>query len=157
MSSSPVIVQCTFNYHFPCVSVLCLPLQNVYCLITPFFYTLSIHHLFGLPLLIFPSISQNTTSFTSLLFSILQMCLNKFNFLSLILCKMFLLLPKVSILFLISSFLYFFVAILHLEFFGSISSQMTSVCSCLFFFTCIQYYADDIGYHFCLAWSIKLC
>jgi len=25
MGSSPVGVQCTFNYHFPCVSVSCLP------------------------------------------------------------------------------------------------------------------------------------
>jgi len=45
----------------------------------------------------------------------LQMCPNKFNFLSLILCMIFLLLP---IPFLISSFV-IFVAILHLEFFGN--------------------------------------
>src|SRR6218665_1039337 len=38
MGSSPVGVQCTFDYYFPCVSVLCLPFQNVYFLITPFLY-----------------------------------------------------------------------------------------------------------------------
>src|SRR6218665_1098619 len=64
-------------------------------------FTSSSSSLFSLPLFVFPSISPNTTSFTSLLSSILQMCPNKFNFLSLILCMMFLLLP---ILFLISSF-----------------------------------------------------
>src|SRR6218665_4074898 len=42
--------------------------------------------LYGRPLFVLPSISPNTTSFTSLLLSsILQMCPNKFNFLSLIL------------------------------------------------------------------------
>jgi len=64
----------------------------------------SSHSLFGLSLFVYPSISPNTTSFTSLLSSILQMCPNKLNFLSLILCTMFLLLP---ILFLISSFIIF--------------------------------------------------
>ena len=62
------------------------------------------------------------------------MCLN-INFLSLILCMMFLLLP----IFLISSFV-IFVSILHLEFFGSISSQMPSVCSCLFSSTSMFHY-----------------
>src|SRR6218665_2808264 len=38
MSSSSVGVQCTFNYHFPCVSVLCMPFQNVYFLVIPFLY-----------------------------------------------------------------------------------------------------------------------
>src|SRR6218665_3193869 len=110
-------------------------------------FTSSSHSLFGRSLFVFPFISPNITSFTSLLSSILQMCPNKFNLLSWILCKMFLLLP---ILFLISSFVIFF-AILHLEFFDSISSQMPSVCSCLFLqrprFTCIQYYADYADYH----------
>jgi len=36
----------------------------------------SSHSLFGLPLFVFSSISPNTTSFTSLLSSILQMCAN---------------------------------------------------------------------------------
>src|SRR6218665_1590792 len=68
-------------------------------------FTSSSHSLFfGCPLFVFPFISPNTTSFTSLLSSILQMCPNKFNFFSLILCKIFLLLP---ILFLISSFMIF--------------------------------------------------
>src|SRR6218665_310193 len=83
-----------------------------------------------------------------LLSSILQVCPNKFNFLSLILCMMFLLL---SILFIIFSFVISVVAILHSEFFGSISSQMPPVCSCLFLqrprFTCIKYYTDYAGYH----------
>src|SRR6218665_2252438 len=109
-------------------------------------FTSSSHSLFGRSLFVFPFISPNITSFTSLLFFILQMCPNKFNLLSWILCKMFLLLP---ILFLISSFVIFF-AILHLEFFDSISSQMPSVL--VFFlqhprFTCIQYYADYADYH----------
>src|SRR6218665_2108206 len=103
MGSSPVGVECTFNYIFPCVSVLCLPFQNVYFFITTFLYTIQ-PFCFWSSFFIFPSISPNTTSFTSLLSSILQMCPNKFNFLSLILCKMFLLLP---ILFLISSFVIF--------------------------------------------------
>src|SRR6218665_3174239 len=38
MGSSPVFVQFTFNYHFLCISVLCLPFQNVYFLVTPFLY-----------------------------------------------------------------------------------------------------------------------
>src|SRR6218665_259253 len=38
MGSSPVGVQCTLDYYFPHVSVLCLPFQNVYFLVTPFFY-----------------------------------------------------------------------------------------------------------------------
>src|SRR6218665_106798 len=73
-----------------------------------------------IPIFVFLLIVPNTTSFTSLLSSILQMCPNKFNFLSLILYKMFLLLP---ILFLISSFVIFF-AVLHLEFLDRISSHM---------------------------------
>src|SRR6218665_1362995 len=43
----------------------------------------SSHSLRGLPLVVFPSIFPNTTSFTSLLYSILQMWPNKFNFISL--------------------------------------------------------------------------
>ena len=46
-------------------------------------FTSSSHSLLGLPLLVFPSIFPNTTSF-SLLFSILPMCPNMFNVLSLI-------------------------------------------------------------------------
>src|SRR6218665_295287 len=38
MGSSPVGVQCTFKDHFPCVSVLCLPFQNVHFLVTPLLY-----------------------------------------------------------------------------------------------------------------------
>ena len=53
--------------------------------------------LLGLPLFVFSSISPNTTYFT-----ILQMCPNRFNFLSLILCMMIMFL-LLSILFLISS------------------------------------------------------
>src|SRR6218665_1360579 len=141
MGSSPVGVQCTFNYHFPCVSVLCLPFQNVYFLNQSIKYSFidkkdnppdtnasgfyrrvgggkgelvgsSLHHsftssshsLFGFPLFVFPSISPNTTSYISLLSSILHMCPNKLNFFSLILCMMFLFLP---IPFLISSFVIF--------------------------------------------------
>src|SRR6218665_12341 len=76
------------------------------------------------------------------------MCPNKFNFLSLILCRlmMFLLL---LILFLISSFV-IFVAILHLEFFGSISSQMPPVCSCLFSSTSM--FHMHIGPTYCRAY-----
>src|SRR6218665_3007281 len=103
MGSSPVGVQCTLDYYFPRVSVLCLPFQHEYFLVTPFLYIVQPFP-FCCPLFVFPFISPNTTSFTSLLSSILQMCPNKFNFLSLILCKMFLLLP---ILFLISSFMIF--------------------------------------------------
>jgi len=29
MGSSPVGVQCTFNYYFPCLSVLCLPFPDI--------------------------------------------------------------------------------------------------------------------------------
>ena len=68
------------------------------------YFTSPSHSLFGRPLFVFPFISPNTASFTSLLSSILQMCPNKFNFLSLVRCKMFLLQP---ILFLISSFMIF--------------------------------------------------
>src|SRR6218665_453939 len=107
MGSSPVGVQCPFNYHFPCVSVLCLPFQNVYFLVTPFHYIVQPFSFWSSS--VFPSISPNTASFTSLLSYILQMYPNKFNFLSLTLCMMFFLLP---ILFLISSFVIFF-AILH--------------------------------------------
>src|SRR6218665_2217517 len=67
-------------------------------------FTSPSHSPFGRPLFVFPFISPNTTSFPSLLSSILQMCPNKFNFLSLVRCKMFLLQP---ILFLISSFMIF--------------------------------------------------
>src|SRR6218665_26268 len=57
-------------------------------------YIPSLHHsftssspsLFGLPLFVFHLISPNTTSFTSLLSSILHTCPDKFNFLSLTLC-----------------------------------------------------------------------
>src|SRR6218665_2828017 len=94
------------------------------------FFTSSSHSLFSRPLFVFPFIFPNTTSSTSLLSSILQMCLNKFNFLSLIICMMFLLLP---IFFLISSFV-IFCCILHLEFFDSISAQMPSVYFLSFFF-----------------------
>src|SRR6218665_2110999 len=103
MGSLPVGVQCTLDYYFPRVSVLCLPLQHEYFLVTPFLHTVKPFP-FDHPLFVFPFISPNTTSSTSPLPSILQMCPNKFNFLSLILCKMFLLL---SIPFLISSFMIF--------------------------------------------------
>ena len=79
----------------PCL--LYLLFQNVCFHFTPFLYIVQPFH----PLFVFPFISPNTTSFTSLLSSILQMCPNKFNFLSLILYMMFLLL---NILFLIYSF-----------------------------------------------------
>src|SRR6218665_2187070 len=49
----------------------------------------SSHSFLGLSLFVFPSISPNTTFLTRLLSSILQMCPNKFNFLSVILCMMF--------------------------------------------------------------------
>src|SRR6218665_269472 len=87
MGLSPVGVQCILDYYFPRVSVLCLPFQNVYFLITPFFYIFQ-PFAFWWYFFVFPFISPNTTSFTSLLSSILQMCPNKFNFLSLILCMM---------------------------------------------------------------------
>src|SRR6218665_1644845 len=99
------------NFH---VSLSCAFFFRMYISLLHHFFTSSKHSLFGLSLFVFPSISPNTTgSFTSLLSSILQMCPNKFNFLflSLILCMVFLLLP---ILFLISSFVIFFV-ILYLE------------------------------------------
>ena len=99
MGSSPVGVKCTFNFQFPRVFVWCLPLQNVYFLVTPFLYIVQPYS-FWSSSFCFSSISPNTTS-TSLPSYILQMCPNKFNFLSLILRMMFLLLP---ILFLISSF-----------------------------------------------------
>src|SRR6218665_2435944 len=68
-------------------------------------FTSSSHSPFGRPLFVFPFISPNTTSFTSLLSSILQMCPNKFNFLSLVLCKMFLSLPILFLYFVIRDFL----------------------------------------------------
>ena len=51
MGSSPAGVQCTINYHFPCVYVLCLPFQNVYFLITchPAILFLVFLFLFSLP------------------------------------------------------------------------------------------------------------
>src|SRR6218665_149118 len=36
--STLVDVHCTFSYYFPCVSVLCLPFQIVYFLVTPFLH-----------------------------------------------------------------------------------------------------------------------
>src|SRR6218665_818344 len=54
MGSSPVGVQCTLDYYFPRVSVLCTPFQHVYFLVTPFLYIVqsfpswsSSHSLFG--------------------------------------------------------------------------------------------------------------
>jgi len=38
MGSSPVGVQCAVNLYFPRVSVLCVPFQNVYFLVTPLLY-----------------------------------------------------------------------------------------------------------------------
>src|SRR6218665_1610599 len=110
-------------------------------------FTSSSHSLFGLPRFVFSSISPNQ-SFTCLLSSILQMCPNKFNFLSLILCMMFHLL---LILFLTSSFVIFLLP-------SSIwNSSVASHLKChqfvlVFFlqrpcFICIQYYADYAGYH----------
>ena len=61
------------------LSVLCLPFRM---------YISSLHHSFtssSHSLFVFPSISLSTTSFTSLLSSILKMCQDKFNFLSMIL------------------------------------------------------------------------
>src|SRR6218665_1237652 len=103
MGSSSVGVQRTFNYLLPCVSA-CAFLLKMYISLLHHSLTSSSHSIFGLPLFVFPFISPNTTSFTSLLSSILYMCPNKFNFLSLILCMMFLLLPP---LFLIYPFVIF--------------------------------------------------
>src|SRR6218665_98236 len=128
MGSSPVGVQCTLDYTIFHASLSCAFLFRMYISLLHHSFTSSSHSLFGVSLFVFPFISPNTTPFTSLLSSILQMCPNKFNFLSLILCMIFLCYPFFS-LFLHSRFP---VAILHLEFFGCISSQMPSVCSCLF-------------------------
>src|SRR6218665_2272405 len=77
---------------------MCLPFQNFF-VCTSFLYIVQ-PFLFGRPRFVFPFISPNTNSFISLLSFVLQMCPNKFNFLSLILCMMFHLLP---IIFLISN------------------------------------------------------
>src|SRR6218665_3214208 len=104
MGSSPVGVQYTCDYHFPCVSRSCTFLVRMYISSSHHSFTSSSHSLFGLLLFVFPSISPNTTSFISLLSFMLQMSPNKFNFLCLILCMMF---HWLSILFLISSFVIF--------------------------------------------------
>src|SRR6218665_3954662 len=92
MGSSPIGIQCTRTIIFQ-ASLSCAFLFSMYISPLHHSFTSSSHSIFGLPLFVFPFISPNTTSFTSLLSSILQMCPKKFNFLSLILCKMFLLLP----------------------------------------------------------------
>src|SRR6218665_3241611 len=105
MGSSPVGVYSTarltiiFHASLSCAFLYSMNISPLHHSFTP-----SSHSLFDRPLFVSPFISQKTTSFTSPLHSILQICPNKFNFLSLILCKMFLLLP---ILFLISSFMIF--------------------------------------------------
>src|SRR6218665_2913829 len=71
MGSSPFDVQCTLDYYFPRVSVLCLVFQNVYFLVTPLLYIVQPFP-FWSPSFAFPVISPNTTSFTSLLSSIPQ-------------------------------------------------------------------------------------
>ena len=67
-------------------SLFCAFLFRMYISSLHHSFTSSSHSRFGLPLFVSPSVSPNTTSFTSLLSSILRMCPNKFNFLSLILC-----------------------------------------------------------------------
>src|SRR6218665_371366 len=94
MGSSPVGVHP--NAHliiFFHASLSCAFLFGMYISSLHHLFRSSSHSLFDLPLFVFPSMSPNTTSFTSLLSSIIQMCPNKLNFLSFILCMMFLLLP----------------------------------------------------------------
>src|SRR6218665_868560 len=54
MGSSPVGVQCTLDYYFPRVSLLCLPLQHS--------FTSSSHSHFGRPLFVFSFISPKITN-----------------------------------------------------------------------------------------------
>jgi len=90
--SLPVGVKCPDNYSFH---------ESLSCAFPFSSYISSLHHssisssksLLGLPLFVFPSISPNTYSFTSLLSSILQMCQNNFNLRSFIRCMMSLLIP----------------------------------------------------------------
>ena len=56
------------------VSLSCAFLFRLYISLLHHSFISSCHSLFGLPLFVFPSISLNTTSFISLLSSILQMC-----------------------------------------------------------------------------------
>ena len=63
MGSSPVGVQCTLDYYFPRVSVL-----RMYVSLLHYSFTSFSHSLFFRPHFIFPFISPNTTSFTSLLY-----------------------------------------------------------------------------------------
>src|SRR6218665_90325 len=109
MGSSPVGVKCTFNYHFPCVYVLCLPFQNVYAyfLGTPFLYSLHRQPFsFWSSSFCFSFHLPEQHSFTSQLSSFLQMCPNKFNFLSLILCMTLILLHKILFYFFTRDFLH---------------------------------------------------
>ena len=143
MGSSLVCVQYAFHNHFPCVSVLCLPFQNVHVyLLLHHSFTSSCHSLFRLPIFVFPSSSPNTTSFS------LPVCYLPFYRCVQISSISF---PWFSV-WCFSSYPFFFCC--HLTFRilrYRISSQMSSVCSCLFLqcprFTCIQYYADYAGYH----------
>src|SRR6218665_2335344 len=69
---------------FPCVSVLRLPFQNVYFLITPFVYIVQPFSSWSFSFCFPFHLSEHQLLY--LLSSILQMCPNMFNFLSLLLC-----------------------------------------------------------------------
>src|SRR6218665_4097037 len=71
IGSSPIGVQCMFDYIFH-VSVSCAFLFSSCISSLHHSFTSSSHSSCGLPLVVFPSISPNTTSFTSLLSSIMH-------------------------------------------------------------------------------------
>src|SRR6218665_2829871 len=115
-----------------CLSLALIPFQHEYFLVTPFLYIVQPFPFWSSSFCFLFHLPEHHLLYTSLLSSTLQICPNKFNFLSLFLCKMFLLL---LILFLFLEFSSLVIFCCHLTFTilrYSISSQMPSVCSCLF-------------------------